>query len=107
MAAVPETPVLRFRRRIGDRIGDVALYGLTAAAAAVAGALLIGIAWKVFEIARPAITKFGFGFITRQGWDTIHNKFETLDLIWGTAITSFIAVLIPAPVSFPIAPSLP
>jgi len=102
MAAVPEASILSFRRRLGDRIGDAAIYALTAAAAAAAVALLIAIAWKVFQLAWPAITKYGFGFLTRQGWDTIHNKFGALDLIWGTAITSFGAVLIAAPVSIAI-----
>ena len=102
MAAVAEASVLSFRRRLGDRIGDAAIYALTAAAAAAAVALLIAIAWKVFQLAWPAITKYGFGFLTRQGWDTIHNKFGALDLIWGTAITSFGAVLIAAPVSIAI-----
>jgi phosphate transport system permease protein len=102
MAAVSETPVLRFRRRLGDRIGDFAIYALTAAAAAAAVALLVAIAWKIFQLAWPAITKYGLGFLTRQGWDTIHNKFGALDLIWGTAITSFGALLIAAPVSIAI-----
>jgi phosphate transport system permease protein len=102
VSAVPETPVLPFRRRLGDRIGDVAIYALTAAAAAAAAVLLIAIAWKVFQLAWPAISKYGFGFLTRQGWDTIHNKFGALDLIWGTAITSFGALLIAAPVSIAI-----
>ena len=102
MSAVPDTPVLGFRRRLGDRIGDAAIYALTTAAAAAALALLIAITWKVFELAWPAITKYGFGFLTHQGWDTIHNNFGALDLIWGTAITSFGALLIAAPVSIAI-----
>jgi phosphate transport system permease protein len=102
MAAVPETPALPFRRRIGDRIGDTAIYALTGAAAAAAAALLIAITWKVFQLAWPAITKSGLGFLTHQGWDTVHNDFGALDLIWGTAITSFGAVLIAAPVSIAI-----
>ena len=102
MSAVPDTPVLAFRRRLSDRIGDAAIYALTTAAAAGALALLIAITWKVFELAWPAITKYGFGFLTHQGWDTIHNNFGALDLIWGTAITSFGALLIAVPVSIAI-----
>jgi phosphate transport system permease protein len=75
---------------------------LTAAAAAAAAALLLGIAWKIFDIAYPAISKFGFAFVTRQGWDAVHNKFGALDLIWGTALTSFFALVIAAPVSIAI-----
>jgi phosphate transport system permease protein len=102
MSAVPETPLLGFRRRLGDRVGDATIYALTTAAAAAALALLIAITWKVFQLAWPAISKFGLGFLTHQGWDTIHNDFGALDLIWGTAITSFGALLIAAPVSIAI-----
>jgi len=68
----------------------------------VAAVLLGAIAWKVFQLAWPAITKYGFAFVTRQGWDTVHNKFGALDLIWGTALTSFAALLIATPVSIAI-----
>ncbi len=102
MSAVPSTHPLPERRRIGDRFGDLFLHGLTGAAAAAALVLLGAIAWKVFEIAWPAISKFGFAFITRQGWDAVHNKFCAFDLIWGTALTSFAALLIATPLSIAI-----
>ena len=102
VSAVPSTHPLPERRRIGDRFGDLFLHGLTGAAAAAALVLLGAITWKVFELAWPAITKYGFAFVTRQGWDTIHNKFGALDLIWGTALTSFSALLIATPLSIAI-----
>ena len=102
VSAVPSTHPLPERRRIGDRFGDLFLHGLTGAAAAAALVLLGAITWKIFELAWPAITKYGFAFVTRQGWDTIHNKFGALDLIWGTALTSFSALLIATPLSIAI-----
>jgi phosphate transport system permease protein len=102
VSAVPSTHPLPERRRVGDRFGDLFLHGLTGAAAAAALVLLGAITWKVFELAWPAITKYGFAFVTRQGWDTIHNKFGALDLIWGTALTSFSALLIATPLSIAI-----
>jgi phosphate transport system permease protein len=101
-SAIPSTQPLPARRRLGDRIGDIFLYGLTAAATASSAVLLGAIAWKIFDIAQPAISRFGFAFITRQGWDAIHNKFGALDLIWGTALTSFLALLIATPISIAI-----
>jgi phosphate transport system permease protein len=95
-------PTLAARRRFGDRFGDLALYGLTGAATAAAAVLLAAIAWKIFDLAWPAISKFGLGFLTYQGWDAVHNKFGALDLIWGTALTSFLALLIATPVSIAI-----
>jgi len=102
VSAVPSTHPLPERRRVGDRFGDLFLHGLTGAAAAAALVLLGAITYKVFELAWPAITKYGFAFVTRQGWDTIHNKFGALDLIWGTALTSFSALLIATPLSIAI-----
>jgi phosphate transport system permease protein len=102
VSAVPSTQPLPQKRRAADRFGDVALYGLTAAATAAAFVLLGGIGWKIFDLARPAISKFGFAFITRQGWDAVHRHFGALDLIWGTAVTSLVALLIAAPLSIAI-----
>jgi phosphate transport system permease protein len=102
VSAVPSTHPLPERRRVGDRFGDLFLHGLTGAAAAAALVLLGAITWKVFDLAWPAITKYGFAFVTRQGWDTIHNKFGALDLIWGTALTSFSALVIATPLSIAI-----
>jgi phosphate transport system permease protein len=102
VSAVPSTHHLPVRRRFGDRFGDVFLHGLTGAAAAAAAILLGGIAWKVFDLAWPAITKFGFGFLTSQNWDAIHNKFGALDLIWGTVLTSFGALFLAIPLSIAI-----
>jgi phosphate transport system permease protein len=90
------------RRRIADRIGDSLLQGLTAAAALAAAVLLGAIAWKIFDTAWPAIQKFGLGFIVNEGRDVGKNQFAALDFIWGTAITSFLALLLAAPISIAI-----
>jgi phosphate transport system permease protein len=102
VSAVPSTQPLPARRRLGDRFGDLALMGLTGAATLAAFLLLFAIAWEILDLSRPAISRYGFGFITHQGWDAIHRQFGALDLIWGTAITSFLALLIAAPVSIAI-----
>jgi phosphate transport system permease protein len=102
VSAVPSSQALPTRRRLGDRFGDLALHLLTGFAAAGAVALLVAIAWKIFDIAWPAISKFGLGFVTHQGWDVAKNQFAALDFIWGTAITSFLALLIAAPISIAI-----
>jgi phosphate transport system permease protein len=102
MSAVPTTQPLTERRRLGDRFGDRVLQGLTGLAALAVTVLVGAIAWKIFETAWPAIQKFGFGFVIHQGWDVNKGTFAALDFIWGTAITSALALLIAAPISIAI-----
>ncbi len=101
MSAIP-TP-LRAGRRFGDRIGDTTLYAVTAAASLGAIALIVAIAVKVFTGADLAFSKFGFGFIVHRVWDPVKEQFGALDFIFGTAVTSFVALLIAAPLAIGIA----
>ena len=91
------------RRRLGDRIGDAFLYGLTGAAALIALVLVGLLAYELVKQAWPAITKFGLGFVTSRAWDPVKSNFGALDFIYGTAFTSFLAVIIAAPLAIAIA----
>ena len=51
----------------------------------------------------PSMQAFGFGFYTSSEWDTVNQEFGALAPIYGTLITSVIAILIAVPVSFGIA----
>jgi phosphate transport system permease protein len=90
------------RRRIGDRIGDVALRGFTVAAALAAVAALVAIVYKVFHLAHPAFSRFGLDFIVETTWDPVHRQFGALAFIYGTAISSLIALLIATPLAIAI-----
>jgi phosphate transport system permease protein len=104
MSAVPSTYSLRAaRRRLGDRFGDGALLGITLAAALAAVVLLGAIVWKVVDLAWPAMSKYGVGFITGETWDPVRRTFGALPFIYGTAISSFIALLIATPLAIAIA----
>jgi len=50
-----------------------------------------------------AFSKFGFNFITRSIWDPVHEEFGALPFIYGTAVSSLIALLIAVPLSLGIA----
>jgi phosphate transport system permease protein len=91
------------RRRIGDRIGDVLLHGLTGAAALTALLVVVLLGYELVKQAWPAITKFGLGFVTSRAWDPVKKNFGALDFIYGTAYTSFLAVLLAAPLAIAIA----
>jgi phosphate transport system permease protein len=66
-------------------------------------ALLFGIIVSLVIGAWPAIREFGLGFLVSTDWDPVEDKYGGLVMIYGTLMTSFIALLIAVPVSFGIA----
>jgi len=66
-------------------------------------ALLAGIIGSLIVGAAPAIREYGLGFLWNADWDPVQNKYGGLVMIYGTLMTSFIALLIAVPVSFGIA----
>jgi phosphate transport system permease protein len=65
--------------------------------------LLVGIILSLVVGAAPAIRHFGLGFLWSTDWDPVQEKFGGLVMIYGTLMTSFIALVIAVPVSFGIA----
>jgi phosphate transport system permease protein len=65
--------------------------------------MLIGILVSLTISAWPAIDKYGLGFLVSTTWDPVKEEFGGLVMIYGTLMTSFIALLIAVPVSFGIA----
>ncbi len=102
-ARTPGRIVSLGRRRLGDRIGDGLLYGLTAAAAMATIVVVVLIAYELVKHAWAAIDEFGLGFVTSRAWDPVKSNFGALDFIYGTAYTSFLAMLLAAPLAIGIA----
>jgi len=76
---------------------------LTQGAAWLTLALMAGIIGSLLLGAAPAIKQFGLGFLWSSDWDPVQEKFGGLVMIYGTLMSSFIALLIAVPVSFGIA----
>jgi phosphate transport system permease protein len=93
---------LQGHRNLADRVGDPLLKWLSALAAVLAVAVIAGIVYEVFHLASPAISKFGIGFVTTNDWNPVTNRFGAASFLYGTAITSAIAVVIAAPLSIAI-----
>ena len=90
-------------RGLLDRFGDRGLYLLTAGAALLAAVILGGLTYKVFDLAGSAISQFGLGFLTTSDWDPVHEQFGAAQFIYGTAVSSFGALLLATPLSVAIA----
>jgi phosphate transport system permease protein len=88
------------------RTGPLAdrIFGWVAKGAALFTLLvLVAILVSLTISAWPAIEKFGLGFLVSTTWDPVKEEFGGLVMIYGTVMTSLIALLIAVPVSFGIA----
>src|SRR3954451_14057504 len=95
--ALPRQPTVFQTRRSGDRIGDGILYGLCAFAAVFAVVVLVAIAYKVIDGASPAVSKFGLGLIGDTTWEPNRDIFGAGTLVFGTLVSSAMALLIAPP----------
>jgi phosphate transport system permease protein len=85
------------------RLGDAAFRHLTRAAAVTVLVILGGIIVSLVYGSLPALRTFGVGFLFEQSWNPVTEKFGAIAPIYGTVVTSFIAMLIAVPVGLFIA----
>jgi len=87
----------------GARIGDRVFRGLLTVAALTVPVLLVFLVWELWSGARLAIGEFGLGFLTSSEWDPVTGQFGALPLIFGTVVSSALALLIAVPLSLGVA----
>jgi phosphate transport system permease protein len=97
-AAVVPAPSLE-RANHGDRV----FKGLLTVAALAVPILLAFLVFELWDGARMAIGQFGFDFVTTSVWDPVAERFGALPLIFGTLISSLLALLIAVPLSLGVA----
>jgi phosphate transport system permease protein len=85
------------------RLGDAAFQQVTRAAAIIVLLLLSGVIISLVQGSIPALRTFGFGFLISERWNPVTEIFGALPAIYGTIITSLIAMLIAVPVGLMIA----
>src|SRR5262245_47210286 len=89
------------------RLGDVAFRHLTRAAALLVLVILGGIIVSLIWGSLPALRTFGLSFLYEEVWNPVTEKFGAIAPIYGTVVTSLIAMLIAVPVGLFIALVLP
>jgi phosphate transport system permease protein len=97
-AARSRTEVIR-----GFALNDAIFRYLTRGAAALVLVLLAGVIVSLIDGSIPAFQKFGFGFLTTEIWNPVTEKFGAVAPIYGTVVTSLIAMIIAVPVGIGIA----
>ena len=83
--------------------GDARFRTLTQLAALIVLAIFAGVLLSLGLGAMPAIKEFGFGFLTSQKWNPVTEKFGALAAIYGTVVTSLLAMVVAVPVGIGIA----
>jgi len=95
------SPLARVARRY--RAGDTAFRLLTLAFALFVLLILGGVMVSLVDGALPALRLFGWGFITSEVWNPVTEKFGALAPIYGTLVTSLVAMVVGIPVALGIA----
>jgi phosphate transport system permease protein len=86
-----------------NSVRDACARYLTQAAAVLVLIMLGGVMLALLQGSLPAIKSFGFGFLTSQSWNPVTEKFGAAAAIYGTLVTSLIAMAIAVPVGLGIA----
>jgi len=103
---VPADTAIGRRQSLAGRhgaIGDMAFQALTLLFALLVLVVLTGVIISLISGALPALRQFGFGFLVTEKWNPVTEKFGALAPVYGTLVTSAIAMLIGIPVAFGIA----
>jgi len=101
-SATFSTEFVRKQLKTGQRM-DAIFRGVTFSAALSILLMLLAVLVTLVQGAWPALSTFGFRFFTSSSWNPVKNEFGALVPIYGTLITSFLALFIGVPVSFGIA----
>lgn len=80
-----------------SRAVDVGFVRLTLALAGFAGIILIWVILQTTEAALPAIQQFGLGFLVTARWNPVENIYGVLPQIYGSLVTSLVALIFAIP----------
>ena len=87
----------------GGAVGDLLFRHLTFLFALLVLLILGGVIVALVDGALPALRTFGIGFLFSDVWNPVTEKFGALAPIYGTLVTSAIAMLVGIPVAFGVA----
>src|SRR5918999_5828882 len=84
-------------------MGDAVFRGLLFLSALVVLLVVASMIVAMYSNSRLSINEFGWGFLTGQEWNPVKSEFGALPFIYGTVMSSVIALLISVPLSLGVA----
>lgn len=105
MKVTPQPP---FLRKVGflTRHGDRPWQALITAMVLLTLGLMLAIGWMLWDRSGSARQQFGWSFLAvsaQSSWNPVDGKFNSWPFIYGTLVTSFVAILLAVPMSLGVA----
>jgi phosphate transport system permease protein len=98
MAASEQTDLFELRRRPPqEKLVDQGFRQLAVILASIVGMVLLGILLVVLFGSREAMARFGLSFLVVSDWDPVGDTYGAFTAIYGTIVTSLVALLIAVP----------
>ncbi len=91
--------MIKSKTKISFRPGDLIFHRIALACAIIVIGILINILIILFIQAWPAIKESGFSFLIGKNWDPVKNAYGALPAVYGTLLSSLLALAIAIPVS--------
>ena len=81
----------------GARWPDISFRWLALLAALTIAALIVLVGWELYRGSRLAIAQFGLNFLGSSKWDPVTDQYGAWPFIYGTLVSSLIALVIAVP----------
>jgi phosphate transport system permease protein len=94
MSTAPTTSLIPEK---SSRLPNIAFKWAAGMAAGMIIVLIIFVGWELYVGSRAAVVKFGPGFLWSTEWDPVNDKYGALPFIFGTLVSSLLALIIAVP----------
>jgi phosphate transport system permease protein len=79
---------------------DRSLHGITLGVGSLLVALLVAMGAGLVYLSRESLAEFGLRFMTTSSWEPLRDRFGALPFVWGTLVSSLLALLLAVPIGF-------
>lgn len=92
-------PASLLSRRSHGKVGNLLFFGVCLVAGTLVVVLLLTVIAVLVVNSQPSIQRFGIGFLLSARWDPVAEEFGALPFIYGTVVSSLLALLLAMPLS--------
>ena len=94
---------IRTSQHRASRIPDAVFHVIIVLSAVSVFAIVVLVAWELIDKSRLSLHQFGIAFFYGHDWDPVEGSFGAVPFIYGTLVSSFLALLLAVPASIGVA----